>query len=311
MPKPSRYFRISVTGRCNMSCRWCHKEGNTSQPRPENELSAGDIAFACECALDSGFMKFKLTGGEPTIRSDIAEIVSSLAKLNLPDLSMITNATRLNSLAKTLWDSGLRRLNISLNSLNPERLAKTQAINNDITPSKILQGLDAANEAGFRNIKVNFVFRDNESESDLRDMIEYFKDKSHIIVLLPVIDGGEYYSLERLHEIVRSYGVIHEEVITDNEGIRKRLITLQCGAKILLRADELGILRPFTFCGECSMKESCREGIFPLRMTYDGVLAPCMASHEHRINIRGFLRTRDYDGVMSAFEMIHKYYRKD
>ena len=303
----SKYFRISVTKRCNLSCYYCHKEGNYSAAN--EELTPAEFQTACEVALDAGFTKFKLTGGEPTYRKDLGEIVSRLSQLSLPDFSMITNGTLLEDCAQVLWNCGLRRLNVSLNTLNPKKFRMLQR-NSNLSVGKILRGIEAAQQVGFKHIKLNFVFVNEESRSDLKELISYVSGKDLTLVLLPVMEETSYYTLGYLYELLKDYGIEDEEVIADNEGIKKRLIRLKAKSKVLLRMDELAEKRPYIFCVECEESKKCREGIFPIRLSADGELIPCMASSKHRISIRQQLANRDTSALKAAFNKIKGWYSK-
>lgn len=303
----SKYFRISVTKRCNLSCPYCHREGNFSAAT--DELTPQEIQTACEAALDAGFTKFKLTGGEPTCRKDFGEIVSRLSKLPLPDLSMITNGTLLEDCARDLWNCGLRRLNVSLNTLNPKKFRTLQRRAN-FSVEKILRGLNEAQLVGFKHIKLNFVFVNEESRNDLTDLLNFINGKDFTLVLLPVIERNSNYTLKELHELLTTYGITGEETITDNEGIKKRLIRLTTNAKVLLREDELAQKKPYAFCDACKMSAHCREGIFPIRLSADGKIIPCLANSEHRISIRRQLAAQDMSALKSVFRKIEGWYNR-
>ncbi len=301
MLNSSKYFRVSVTDKCNLSCFFCHREGNDSEC--VDELSPKELQLACKIAHEMGFQKFKLTGGEPTVRNDICTIVSLLSKLNLPDLSMITNGSLLSEQAGDLWKAGLRRINITLNSLNQERFQRIQTTR-QVSVASVLQGIEAACSVGFKNIKINFVYFDEDSERDLEELLVYTKERGFTLVVLPALAVQSYYTLDYLYNKIRAHGIVSEDIISDSEGIRKRLISLVSGASVLLRLDELAAQKPYVFCGKCSVRENCREGIFPVRLSANGELIPCMASREHRISIRPLLSNQNVRGIMQAFATI-------
>lgn len=300
MLNSSSYFRVSVTSKCNLACSFCHREGNYKKGK--EELIPEEIQFACQIAYKSGFQKFKITGGEPTERKDICRIISLLSQLQLPDLSMITNGTNLELLAQELWDSGLRRLNVTVNTLDPKRFRYFES-SDQIHVSSIIRGIEKAQEIGFDNIKINFVFLNEQSKADLESLMEFVAKKNITLVVLPVI-GGNYYSLNDLYHIISSYGIMSEEILTDKEGLFKRKVYLKSGASVLLRLDELSDRKPYVFCNQCIHKTECREGIFPIRLSSDGELIPCMADRNHRIDVRTMLHMRDEEGISEAFRKI-------
>lgn len=306
MLRSSRYFRISVTTRCNLSCSFCHREGNTGGPG--EELSPAELELACTAARLEGFEKFKLTGGEPLMRSDICEIISRLVAMNLPDLSIVTNGTLLSECASSLWKAGLRRLNVTLNTLDEERFQQIQ-IGQRVSLVRVLEGITVARHTGFQNIKINFVYLGSESDEDLDALLQYTVEGGYTLVVLPVLGTGNNYSLPFLYGKLKTYGIIDETLQTDAEGIRRCLLQLASGARVLLRVDELSQYRPYTFCEQCNVSETCREGIFPIRLSAQGELIPCMANKTHRWSVREQLVTGDLVGVRRAISRLKEWYR--
>lgn len=311
MIKSSQYFRISVTSKCNLSCFFCHKEGNRT-PNTFESLTSKEFGIASRVALLNGFNKLKITGGEPTVRNDIADIVYELSSLHPTDLSMITNGTNLEYCAEDLWKAGLRRLNMTINTINPNRFS---VINGNKVESnfleKIIRGLESAKKAGFTNIKANFVYFNDESKNDLSDMLQLSTEYGIVIVLLPVIgEDVQTYTLQNMYNMVSEWGIRSKEVITDAEGIQKLMLYMESGARILLRVDELNEKMPYKFCKECAVRKKCREGIFPIRLSSDGILIPCLASDDHRVNVLDFLRSNDYCSLDKAFKQIRKWHNE-
>lgn len=300
----SRYFRISVTDSCNLSCFYCHKEGN--RILGGSDLSPEEIQFACKTALEMGYKKFKITGGEPTIRQDICTIISLLSDLDLPDLSMITNGTNLYSLSQKLWDSGLKRMNVTLNTINEERFRKFQK-DGTMSVKHVTDGIEKAIDVGFQDMKLNFIYFDEECDQDLLDLLKLANDYGVTLVVLPVIGGQRYFSLEDLYKKISEIGISSEEVIADNEGIKKRYIKMKSGANVLLRAEELFYQRPYVFCDTCGDMSFCREGIFPIRLSAKGDLIPCLASKMHHVPVREILENRDQVGLKNALAKINSW----
>ena len=294
----SRYFRISLTNQCSLSCYFCHNEGQSFE-RNVNELSTEDIIWVCKLAYEYGFRKFKLTGGEPTLRGDICEIIENLSQIGIHDLSIITNGTTLYKLADKLKLSGLTRLNVSLYTLNENRFVEInggsiQKLNN------IVKGIDAAIDAGFTDMKINFVFHGSKSMNDLYDMLKFALSRNLILVFLPLLlynlkDADEQIKLNEIYTVLSNIGIKNEYIIQDNEGIKKKLITLNIGTRILLRVDELGIIKPYETCEICTKKSLCREGIFPIRLSSDGVLRPCLAGGKQDIHLYDIITSRNND----------------
>src|SRR5260370_21487096 len=158
MPRDSfdrqiNYLRISVIDNCNLRCVYCMPlQGLQFLPKPEL-LTAEEIERVVRGALDAGFTKFRLTGGEPTLRADLLEIVERLASLGgVGDLALTTNALLLPKLARPLKDAGLTRINVHLDSLNPDTVERQMRWGSF---ERIWEGIMAAEEAGLTPIQLN------------------------------------------------------------------------------------------------------------------------------------------------------------
>lgn len=300
----SKYFRISLTDKCNLNCTFCHNEG---QPKPETKstfLEANEIIYLSRIAKDFGYTKFKLTGGEPTLHPQIIKIVEGITNLEVEDLSIITNGTTLKRLAEPLKKAGLQRLNVSLYTLNSDKFKRENGGTAKLL-NRIVEGIDIAIQNGFDSIKLNYIWVQNNME-DFLSVVEFANKRSLTIVLLPVINfnnqnGKEDFTLLELYLKIKDLGIIAEKIITDNEGIQKKLITLSSGAKILLRTQELKDKFPFSHCISCTQKNDCREGIFPTRLSADATLHPCLADNSYSFSIREEVLNRDDDKIKNAF----------
>lgn len=292
----TRYFRISVTNNCNLKCYFCHKEGQINSDN-DNYLSADDFIWAAGIAVDLGFTKFKITGGEPTLRNDLPQIVKGIKDNGAEDISLITNGIRLSEVSSKLHNAGLDRLNVSIYSFDAdtfERNCNGKVKNLD----NVINGIDNAIKIGFKDIKLNFILNNNNRISDFSKILEFAKSRNLRVLLLPLLNynlksDDIVYSFDELYEFVKSFGIKKEEIITDNEGFRQRLILTETGAKILLRLDYLSDLNIFKACATCQYKDECLEGIFPLRMSSKGTLLPCLAKGIPEIDVRSVITKRD------------------
>jgi cyclic pyranopterin phosphate synthase len=159
------YLRLSVTDRCNLRCVYCMPLGGLPVTPGGEMLSAVEIETVVRAALGLGFRKFRLTGGEPTLREDVVEIVERLSAVEgVADLSMTTNAVRLPNLAQALARAGLRRVNLHVDSLDADHLARTMRLG---TLDAIEAGLEAALAVGFSPVKLNCVVTRGRNEEDV------------------------------------------------------------------------------------------------------------------------------------------------
>src|SRR5215831_7882817 len=159
------YLRISLTDHCNLRCVYCMPLEGLSFAPPAHLLTAQEIETVARAAVAVGFRKFRLTGGEPTLRADLLEIVERLAAVpGVRDLAMTTNGIRLRELAPALAAAGLRRVNVHLDSLDPTRLA---AVMRWGTLDDIWRGIEAAEDAGLRPMKLNAVVARGYNDDDV------------------------------------------------------------------------------------------------------------------------------------------------
>lgn len=166
------YLRVSVTDRCNFRCVYCMPEEGLDWMQRSDVLSYEEITRLVGIFAAMGITSVRLTGGEPLVRRDLERLVKELASIpGIDDLAMTTNAHRLAGCAQALADAGLTRINVSLDSLDPERFS---ALTRGGRLDKVLAGLDAAIAAGLGPIKINCVILEGENDEELYDLVEFF-----------------------------------------------------------------------------------------------------------------------------------------
>jgi cyclic pyranopterin phosphate synthase len=165
------YLRISVTDRCNLRCRYCMPEDGIHLMNHRDILSFEEITDVVRAAVSEGIDKFRITGGEPLVRKDIVTLVSLIAAISgVNDLSMTTNGILLEELAVPLKEAGLRRVNISLDTIDPGKFSEITR-GGDI--SRVLRGIQAAKDAGFEPVKINCVVFKSSNEDDATTVKEF------------------------------------------------------------------------------------------------------------------------------------------
>lgn len=276
-----RDLRISVTDRCNFRCFYCMPtEAMEWKPKPEI-LSYEEIIQLAEIFVGLGVNKLRVTGGEPMVRRDLESLIERLAQIEgLEDLAMTTNAHFLRGRAKALKDAGLQRITISLDSLEPERFALLTGRNE---LKQVLDGIDAALEAGLAPVKVNSVVIRGINDDQAINFAAFARDKGvHVrfIEFMP-LDNGKVWRREMIvpgEEVRQKINAVYplEPVISGNLSETARRWRFADGAP-----GEVGFINPVTqpFCGHCSR----------IRLTADGMIRTCLFSNvEH--NIKALLR---------------------
>src|SRR6056297_1260290 len=169
------YLRISVTDKCNLRCRYCMPEEGIPLLQHKDILSFEEIRDIARYGLKNGITKIRLTGGEPLVRRDILKLVKMLGELKgLEDFSMTTNGTLLDKYAEGLKKNGLQRINVSLDSLDPDTY---RYITRGGDLNKALKGLEAARAAGLSPIKINTVVRNEANGQKVESSLKDFCDK--------------------------------------------------------------------------------------------------------------------------------------
>lgn len=190
------YLRISVTDRCNLRCEYCMPKGGVRLIRRRDMLSFEELTEVARAAVSLGIDKLRISGGEPLVRKDIVSLVQMLAELGgVRDLAMTTNAVRLRSLARPLYEAGLHRLNISLDTLDPERF---HFLTRGGQLHEVLDGIQAARDVGFDSIKLNCVVKESSDEADAQRVAAYGQNHGHEVRFIRRMDlaSGKFWPIE-------------------------------------------------------------------------------------------------------------------
>jgi cyclic pyranopterin phosphate synthase len=278
------YLRISLIDHCNLRCVYCMPlRGLSFIPSPEL-LTAAEIETVVRSAVGLGFRKFRLTGGEPTLRPDVVDITRRVAGVpGVEDLSMTTNAILFPRLARLLAEAGLRRINVHVDTLDPERLKKIMRFG---TVEEIEAGIAAAEAAGLRPIKINSVVTRDYNDADVVDLARRARDRGwHVrfIELMP-LGGGETAHLalsqfvpsrETRERIEAALGAL-VPVPSANPSDESRNFRFAAGGDGVL-----GFISPVSepYCGSCNR----------MRLTADGKLHLCLL-HDDELDLKRALR---------------------
>ena len=285
------YLRVSVTERCNFRCQYCMPEKPFSWVPKENLLSFEELFVFIKVAIDEGITKIRLTGGEPLLREDLDRFIEMIHNYKSDiDLALTTNAYLLPSTAQRLKDAGLKRLNISLDSLKPE--IAQQIAQKDVL-AQVLKGIDKALEVGL-GVKINMVPLKGINDNEILDIIEYCRERNLKVRFI------EY--MENRHAVESLRGMHGREIL---EKIKEKHTIRALGREgaspsfnyMLDEEYEFGLIDPHKhdFCENCNR----------IRLTAEGNLIPCLYFDE-ALSIAESVKKGD---IVGASEVLGKVLR--
>lgn len=288
------YLRISVTDRCNFRCRYCMPFEGVPAARHEDMLSFDETVQIAHIANELGIRNFRITGGEPLVRRGLPELVRALRDTcEIDDLSMTTNGFLLPRFARELKDAGLDRVNISIDSLDPEKF-RWIARGGDL--DTVLRGLEAALEVGLHPVKTNTVVMSGVNDDEMMDIIDFLTiDKpitARFIEYMPIGEapraGLSYVDLSaKRQELTAKYGLEPAEPGRGNGPARYWRVTGGLGL--------VGFITPISdkYCASCSR----------LRLDARGVVRPCLA-FDLGVSLRDALQNEGPERVRDLIEGI-------
>lgn len=263
------YLRVSVTDRCNFRCPYCRPETGEIYDPPDDHLKAEEIARVVKVMAPLGVRAIRFTGGEPLLRRDLPLIIATVKNLGMEDLALTTNAWALAPRSQALWDAGLKRINISLDSLDPERFRR---LSGGLEVNRTLAGLDAARKQGFE-IKTNTVVMAGENDDELLSIAQHCWSLGitpRFIELMPLGAGAILTEQRRTtaQEILDQFELEPEG---SEEAKRYGRGPATYGYHQGRRDQKVGIIAATTrnFCASCNRA----------RLTATGALRPCLAAN--------------------------------
>jgi len=277
--RPLNYLRVSVTDRCNLRCVYCMPPEGIPLAAHEDILSYEEITTVTRAAAELGIAKVRLTGGEPLVRAGLAGLVAMLSEIEgIDDISMTTNAELLEQYAGDLKASGLRRVNVSLDSLRRGRFHRITRVGN---LARVLRGIDAARRAGLGPVKTNTVVIRGTNDDEVVDFARLTLDGDwHVrfIEYMPFANGAKQANdllvpVAEIRERIEALGSL-EPAFGSGGGPAKYF-------RLPGATGTIGFISPVSehFCQACNR----------LRLTADGRLRPCLFS-DSEVDLRGPLR---------------------
>ena len=277
------YLRLSVTELCNLRCRYCMPEDGICKHSHAETLTEDEMIMAVETAAALGVTKLRITGGEPLVKKNIVSICRRAAAVEgIKDLAITTNGVLLPKLGKDLKDAGVKRLNISLDTLDADKYAYITRIG---TLDSAMAGIETAIDLGFEKVKLNAVLIGGFNDDEIRPLAELTKKypvDMRFIEMMPMYDSGDF---------KESSFVPNRRVLDELPELEK--VQQDGGVASLYRLPgaqgNIGLISPINahFCAECNR----------IRLTSDGKLKPCLHSNAE-YPIKGL----DREAMMEQFK---------
>ncbi len=283
------YLRLSVTDRCDFRCIYCMSENMTFLPR-QQLLTLEEMAYLSRAFVELGVNKIRLTGGEPLVRKNIQALITDLGNLDgLDELLLTTNGSQLEKMSTQLADAGVSRINISIDSLCPERF---EEITRTGKLERVLKGIEAAQAAGIERIKLNSVIVRGKNDDEIIPLVEFALEKGLDISFIEEMPMGDIGSRDRQHTMVTSEEI--KEVISAVYSILPSAETSAGPSRYYRIAGSdirIGFISPnsHNFC------ESCNR----VRVTSEGRLLLCLGN-EHSVDLKAVIRR--YPGDMDKLK---------
>lgn len=279
--RPILSLRITLTNRCNVNCIYCHHDGMRSS---KNEMTPDEIYKICQIAKRIGVRKIRLSGGEPLIRKDIVEIISKINSIGFNDISITTNGILLEKYAKDLKEAGLDRVNVSLDTLNPETY---EFITKKDYLEAAKKGILKSVEVGLYPVKINMVIMRDINEHEIKDMFNFCKDNDMVLQLIELIESENCDDDKFSAEYHYKLDMVEERLSDIADEVREREF-MQGRRKYYINGGEIEVVKPVDnskFCANCTR----------LRVTPDGKIKPCLLRNDNLVDIITDIRNNESD----------------
>jgi len=284
------YLRVSVTDRCDFRCTYCMAEDMTFLPRSEI-LSFEEMDRICTAFINRGVTKIRLTGGEPLVRHGIMDLIEKLSRHlqsgQLKELTLTTNGSQLEKYAQRLVELGVRRINVSLDTLNSERFTEITRFGK---LEKVLAGLEAARKAGLK-VKINTVALRGQTDEELDDLLDYVADNGFDLTFIETMPLGEiggsrvdhYLPLTEVRARIAQRWTLQDTDYATG-GPARFVDVMETGQRI-------GFITPMShgFCDTCNR----------MRLTCKGTLFMCLGQ-DNNVDLRKVVRSSESDEPLQA-----------
>lgn len=301
--RPLTSVRISITQRCNLNCLYCHREGiheNSKDKMTPDEIETLAVLFAKQ-----GVKKVKITGGEPLLRKDVCEIVEKVSGVEgIKEVSMTTNGTYLPRHAAELSNAGLKRVNISIDTFDPE---KYRWLTGGGEVSTVVEGIKAAGEAGLSPVKLNMVVMQDINLDEIEPMAHFASQNDSILQLIGLMENE--FSDDFVKKHFYDLKPLEKELEKKAKEVRIRRGMQNRKKYMLNNGTEVEVVSPMhntNFCARCTR----------MRITADGRLKPCLMREDNLVDILMPMRNGASDDelgelIMEAMENREPYFKEE
>ena len=278
------YVRISVTDRCDFRCVYCMDDEMQFVPRAQL-LTLEEISKIAQAFTELGVKKIRITGGEPLVRRNVIKLFQDIGKLpNLNELVLTTNGSQLTKMSQELKDAGVKRINISLDSLDADKFKRITRVGE---LDNVLAGIDSARATGFEKIKINAVILKNRNDDEIIDLVHYASERGMDISFIEEMPLGVIGDHDRAEAYYSS-----DEIKNDLEEVFELVPTTETTNgpskyyKLTETGTRVGFISPHShnFCDDCNR----------VRLTCEGRLLLCLGQ-EHSVDLRKTLRAYPED----------------
>lgn len=285
------YLRISVTDRCNFRCKYCIPTYHFEFLHHNDILSYEDILFALNIFCEIGIKKVRITGGEPLVRKGITNLIGEIRKnIKIEEITLTTNGALLSKFSKDLKKAGINRINVSIDSLKPERY---HSITGGFDLKNVINGIKAAQNEGILPLKVNTVLIRGFNEDEIIDFCHFAADNNinvRFIEFMPIGNSSNWSK----DSVVSGREIL--DIISETFTLTKLEKHKYEGPSLNYRLSngaKIGIITPVSnhFCGSCDK----------LRLTADGKLRPCLLS-DNEIDLTEAIKKRDADRLLNLIK---------
>lgn len=283
------YLRLSITDRCDFRCLYCMAEEMTFLPKKE-VLSLEELVRVSDLFTQLGVKKIRVSGGEPLIRKDALHLLSDLGALpNLKELCLTTNASQLEKTAKEIHQAGVKRINISLDSLKADRFKEMTRHGN---LNVVIRGIDKALEQGFEKIKINSVLMQHYNTDEIINLAEFALNRGCDISFIEEMPLGEISSHSRAREFISSAQV--RNILSTRFGLVESTVSTGGPSKyweVDGYKNKIGFISPHSenFCASCNR----------VRVTAEGKLLLCLGN-ENSLDLKHYIRSGVNDSEIKS-----------